>query len=127
MEESRAVKLRALRGAITVEENEENAILEATEELVREVMSRNSLEQDDMVSCIFTCTPDLNAQFPAVAARRLGLNSVPLMCAREMDVPNAMPRVIRMMVHCYADPATEAQHVYLRDAVDLRKDLHAAQ
>jgi chorismate mutase len=121
------VKLRALRGAITVDENEENAILDATEELVREVMSRNSLEQDDMVSCIFTCTPDLNAQFPAVAARRLGLNTVPLMCAREMDVPNAMPRVIRMMVHCYADPATEAQHVYLRDAVDLRKDLHAAQ
>jgi chorismate mutase len=121
------VKLRALRGAITVDENDEKAILDATEELVREVMSRNSLEQDDMVSCIFTCTPDLNAQFPAVAARRLGLNSVPLMCAREMDVPNAMPRVIRMMVHCYADPATEAQHVYLRDAVDLRKDLHAAQ
>jgi chorismate mutase len=127
LEESPAVKLRALRGAITVEQNEEDAILDATEELVREVMARNSLDQEDMVSCIFTCTPDLNAQFPAVAARRLGLNSVPLMCAREMDVPNAMPRVIRMMVHCYADPATEVQHVYLRDAVDLRKDLHAAQ
>jgi chorismate mutase len=121
------VKLRALRGAITVDENEENAILDATEELVREVMSRNSLTQEDMVSCIFTCTPDLNAQFPAVAARRLGLNTVPLMCACEMDVPNAMPRVIRMMLHCYADPDTEAQHVYLRDAVDLRRDLHAAQ
>ena len=127
MEESRAVKVRALRGAITVEKNEENAILEATEELVRELMRRNSLTQEDMVSCIFTCTPDLNAQFPAVAARRLGLNAVPLMCAREMDVPNAMPRVIRMMLHCYADPATEAQHVYLRDAVELRRDLHAAQ
>jgi chorismate mutase len=127
LEESRAVKLRALRGAITVEENEENAILDATEELVRELMRRNSLTQEDMVSCIFTCTPDLNAQFPAVAARRLGLNAVPLMCAREMDVPNAMPRVIRMMLHCYADPATEAQHVYLRDAVELRRDLHAAQ
>jgi chorismate mutase len=121
------VKLRAFRGAITVEENEENAILDATEELVREVMSRNSLEQDDMVSCIFTCTPDLNAQFPAVAARRLGLNTVPLMCACEMDVPGAMPRVIRMMLHSYADPDTEAQHVYLRNAVELRKDLHAAQ
>jgi chorismate mutase len=121
------VKLRALRGAITVEQNEENAILDATEELVREVMARNSLVQEDMVSCIFTCTPDLNAQFPAVAARRLGLNTVPLMCACEMDVPHAMPRVIRMMLHCYADPETEAQHVYLRDAVNLRRDLHAAQ
>jgi chorismate mutase len=121
------VKLRALRGAITVDENEENAILDATEELLREVMSRNSLAQEDMVSCIFTCTPDLNAQFPAVAARRLGLDTVPLMCDCEMDVPNAMPRVIRMMLHCYADPDTEAQHVYLRDAVELRRDLHGAQ
>jgi chorismate mutase len=121
------VKLRALRGAITVEENEENAILDATEELVREVMARNSLDQEDMVSCIFTCTPDLNAQFPAVAARRLGLSTVPLMCAREMDVPDAMPRVIRMMLHCYADPETEAKHVYLREAVELRRDLHGAQ
>jgi chorismate mutase len=121
------VKLRALRGAITVDENEEDAILDATEELVRELMSRNALDQDDMVSCIFTCTPDLNAQFPAVAARRLGLNSVPLMCAREMDVPDAMPRVIRMMLHCYADPGREPRHVYLREAIHLRRDLHAAQ
>jgi chorismate mutase len=121
------VKVRALRGAITVDENEENAILDATEELVREVMARNSLEQEDMISCVFTCTPDLDAQFPAVAARRLGLNAVPLMCAREMDVPNAMPRVIRMMLHCYLEPDAEARHVYLRDAVELRRDLHAAQ
>jgi chorismate mutase len=121
------VKLRALRGAITVDENEEDAILDATEELVREVMARNSLAQEDMVSCLFTCTPDLNAQFPAVAARRLGLGGVPLMCAREMDVPNAMPRVIRLMLHCYADPDTEARHVYLRNAVELRRDLHGAQ
>ena len=107
--------------------NEENAILDATEELVREVMARNSLDQEDMVSCIFTCTPDLNAQFPAVAARRLGLSTVPLMCACEMDVPDGMPRVIRMMLHCYADPDTEAKHVYLREAVELRRDLHGAQ
>jgi chorismate mutase len=127
LEQSRAVKLRALRGAITVDENEETAILSATEELVSELMSRNSLQKEHMVSCIFTCTPDLNAQFPAVAARRLGLGGVPLMCACEMDVPGAMPRVIRMMLHCYADPDTEAQHVYLRDAVELRRDLHGAQ
>ena len=121
------MKLRALRGATTVADNDPDAILDGTEELVREVMERNDLHPDDMVSCIFTCTPDLDAQFPAVAARRLGLGSVPLMCAREMDVPNAMPRVIRMMLHCYADPETEAKHVYLREAVELRRDLHGAQ
>jgi chorismate mutase len=121
------VKLRALRGAITVESNDADAILEATEELVREVMARNGLGADDLVSCIFTCTEDLDAEFPAVAARRLGLSAVPLICAREIDVPGALPRVIRLMLHCYADEDAPAQHVYLRDAVSLRKDLEGAQ
>jgi chorismate mutase len=121
------VKLRALRGAITVAENDADAILSATEELVTEVVGRNGLSNDDIVSCIFTCTDDLNAQFPAVAARNLGLNDVPLLCAREIDVPGALPRVIRLLVHCYADPERPARHVYLRDAVALRADLEAAQ
>ena len=121
------MKLRALRGAITVDSNESEAILSATEELVREVMERNALDAEQMVSCIFTCTNDLDAEFPAVAARRLGLNGVPLLCAREIDVPGALPRVIRLMLHCYADPAVEAQHVYLREARALRRDLEAAQ
>jgi chorismate mutase len=121
------VKLRALRGAITVDANDPDAILGATEELVHEIMERNELSLDDMVSAIFTCTEDLDAEFPAVAARRLGLNSVPLLCAREMHVPNALPRVIRLLLHCYADPDTEARHVYLRDAVSLRRDLEHAQ
>src|SRR6476661_10929631 len=121
------MKLRALRGATTVEENDADAILDGTEELVREVMERNSLHPDDMVSCIFTCTSDLNAEFPAVAARRLGLSGVPLLCAREIDVPGALPRVIRLLLHCYADPEVEAQHVYLREARALRRDLEAAQ
>ena len=108
-------------------ENEADAILDATEELVREVMQRNALDPEQMVSCLFTCTGDLDAEFPAVAARRLGLSSVPLMCAREMDVSGAMPRVIRLMLHCYADEASEAQHVYLREAVSLREDLKGAQ
>ena len=120
------MRLRALRGAITVERNDSEAILEGTEELVREVMARNRVGPDDMVSCIFTCTPDLNADFPAVAARRLGLGAVPLLCAQEIDVPEAMPRVIRLMLHCYP-PNGEAQHVYLRDAVGLRDDLRGAQ
>ena len=121
------MKLRALRGAITVDRNDADSILEGTDELVRTVMERNKLSPDDMVSCIFTCTNDLNAEFPAVAARRLGLSGVPLLCAREIDVPGALPRVIRLLLHCYADPEVEAQHVYLREAKALRRDLEAAQ
>ena len=123
----RRMKLRALRGATTVETNEPDAILSATEELVREVMDRNALEPDAMVSCIFTCTDDLDAEFPAVAARNLGLSAVPLLCAREIDVPGALPRVIRLLLHCYADPDTDPKHVYLREAESLRRDLGGAQ
>ena len=121
------MRLRALRGATTVDRNDADAILDGTEELVREVMERNSLSPDDMVSCIFTCTSDLNAEFPAVAARRLGLSGVPLLCAREIDKPGALPRVIRLMLHCYADESTEVRHVYLREAKALRRDLEGAQ
>jgi chorismate mutase len=121
------MKLRALRGAITVPDNHADAILSATEELVREVMERNSLEPEQMVSCIFTCTNDLDAEFPAVAARRLGLSSVPLLCAREIDVQGALPRVIRLLLHCYAEPDSEPRHVYLREAESLRRDLQGAQ
>jgi chorismate mutase len=121
------MRLRALRGAITVDANEPAAILAATEELVHEVVERNELMPDDMVSCIFTCTDDLDAEFPAVAARELGLSAVPLLCAREMHVPGALPRVIRLLLHCYADPDTEPRHVYLREAVVLRRDLEGAQ
>jgi chorismate mutase len=112
---------------VTVEANDADAIIAATEELVREVMTRNSLAAEDMVSCIFTCTDDLDAEFPAVAARRLGLSSVPLLCAREISVPGSLPRVIRLLLHCYADPDTEARHVYMREAVSLRRDLEHAQ
>jgi chorismate mutase len=120
------MKLVALRGAITVESNDPDAILEGTTELVREVMDRNRLGPDDMVSCIFTCTEDLNAEFPAVAARRLGLSTVPLLCAREIDVPGSLPRVIRLLLHCYTG-GIEPQHVYLREAKALRRDLEGAQ
>lgn len=121
------MKLRALRGATTVEENDAESIVAATEELLRAVMERNGLDAGQMVSCLFTCTGDLDAEFPAVAARRIGLSGVPLLCAREIDVPGALPRVIRLMLHCYADEGSEPQHVYLRDAVLLRKDLRGAQ
>ncbi|MBA3369990.1 MAG: chorismate mutase [Thermoleophilaceae bacterium] len=107
--------------------NDADAILDATEELVRTVMERNALTSDDMVSCIFTATDDLDAEFPAVAARRLGLGGVPLLCTRELAVPGSMPRVVRLLLHCYAEPETEAAHVYLREAVGLRRDLEGAQ
>ena len=119
--------LKALRGAITVERNDAEAILVATGELLRELMERNSLRAEEIVSCIFTCTGDLDAEFPAVAARRLGLSAVPLLCAREIDVPGALPRVIRVLVHCNLDDGVGPQHVYLRDAVSLRRDLEGAQ
>ena len=121
------MRLTALRGATTVADNDADQILDATEELVRAVMDRNALAPDQLVSCIFTCTDDLNAEFPAVAARRLGLSAVPLLCAREVDVPGSMPRVIRLMLHCYPPDGTEPQHVYLREAVALRRDLEGAQ
>jgi chorismate mutase len=121
------MRLYALRGAITVTANEAEAILEATEELMRELLSRNRLEASDLVSCIFTLTEDLDAEFPAVAARRIGLTGVPLLCAREIPVAGAMPRVIRVLIHCYFADSREPQHVYLRDAQRLRLDLAGAQ
>ncbi len=121
------MKLRALRGAITVDANQADAILDATEELMRAVLDENSLEPEALVSCIFTCTRDLDAEFPAVAARRMGLSAVPLLCAHEIDVPDALPRVIRVLVHCYADESVPPKHIYLREAVSLRKDLQGAQ
>jgi chorismate mutase len=120
-------RLFAVRGAIQVESNEADAILSATEELVSELLSRNGLEPERMVSCLFTCTGDLDAEFPAVAARRLGLESVPLLCAQEIDVPGAMPRVIRVLVHYYAPAGHRPAHTYLGEAQNLRADLEAAQ
>lgn len=121
------MRLYALRGAITVDRNDAEEILAATEELMRELMARNQLDAGDLVSCIFTLTEDLDAEFPALAARRMGLNAVPLMCAREVPVPGSLPRVIRVLVHCYGDEGHEARHVYLRDARSLRADLESAQ
>jgi chorismate mutase len=121
------MRLFALRGANSVEANQASAILEATDLLIRELMERNSLTAEAMVSCIFTLTDDLDAEFPAVAARRLGLDRVPLLCAREVPVPGSLPRVIRVMVHYYAPEDHDPRHVYLGAAQALRQDLKAAQ
>ena len=121
------LRLYALRGAISVASNTEEAILTATHELVREIMARNALSPERMVSCLFSCTTDLNAQFPAVAARDLGLDRVPLLCTQEIEVPGALARVIRVLLHYYAEDAHTPQHVYLGEARSLREDLEAAQ
>jgi chorismate mutase len=121
------MRLFALRGAISVESNTADAILGSTEELMRELMARNELEPPSLVSCIFTVTEDLDAEFPAVAARNIGLNAVPLLCAQEIAVPGSLARVIRVLVHYYADEDHQPRHVYLRDARVLRADLESAQ
>ena len=121
------MRLFALRGATTVDVNDRQAILGATEWLLREIMKRNDLVTEDVVSCVFTLTEDLDAEFPAVAARNLGFGRVPLLCAREVPVPGSLPMVIRILMHYYALDEHRAKHVYLGDARQLRTDLDAAQ
>lgn len=121
------MRLFALRGATSVDANDSDAILDATHELIVELVKRNDLVPERVVSAIFTATDDLNADFPAVAARRLGWDRVPLLCAREIEVPGALPRVIRVLLHYYADDGHTARHVYLGEAKALRKDIEAAQ
>jgi chorismate mutase len=121
------MRLFALRGAVSVARNDAQEILDATGELMREIMRRNALAPADAVSCIFTLTDDLDAEFPAVAARSLGFEDVPLLCAREIPVPGSMPRVIRVLLHYHAPAEHEPEHVYLGEARALRADLHSAQ
>ena len=118
------MKLRALRGAITCDENTKAEIEAKTRRLMKEVLARNELDHDELVSIIFTCTDDLTAEFPATAARAIGLGDVPLLCARELSIDHGMPMVVRVLVHCYTDrPREELHHVYLEGARALRDDL----
>jgi chorismate mutase len=118
------MSLRAVRGAIQVEADERELILAATTELVTEIMVQNELMIDDVISVLFTATPDLTAEFPAVAARKIGFGAVPLLCASEIDVPGAMPRVVRLLAHVDTDrDRSEIRHVYLRGAAALRRDI----
>ena len=121
------MRLFALRGAISVEHNDAAEILERTTELMRAIMERNALSPEDVVSCIFTVTEDLDAEFPAVAARAVGFDRVPLLCAREIPVPGSLPRIIRVLIHYHGPEQHEPAHVYLGDAQALRADLAAAQ
>ena len=116
--------VRAIRGATQVDADDREQVLDATRELVSAVMERNGLVHDDVISILFTATPDLRSEFPALAARELGFGDVPLMCATEIDVPHAMPRVLRLMAPVETPkPRSEIQHVYLRGAVALRRDI----
>ncbi len=116
--------VRAIRGAVQVDANERAAVIEGTTELVAAVMSRNELVPDDVISVLFTATPDLTAEFPALAARKIGFQDVPLLCAAEIAVPGAMPRVVRLLMHVETGRSRSAvQHVYLRGAAALRLDI----
>ena len=121
--------VRGLRGATTVELNVASEILEATRELLQELLSANGITTyEEIVSAVFTTTPDVNAVFPAEAARSLGMSQVPLLCASEIAVPNSMPRCIRILLHVNTDqPQAAMKHVYLREAKRLRPDMVSAQ
>jgi chorismate mutase len=121
------MQLFALRGAIDVERNDAREILAATTELMLAIMERNGLAPEQVVSCVFTATHDLDAEFPAVAARAIGFEAVPLLCAQEIPVPGSMPKVIRVLLHYRAGEDHAPEHVYLRGTRALRVDLHAAQ
>ena len=116
--------VRAIRGAVQLERDEREHLLASVDELIREILGQNSLSTDDLISMLFTATPDLHSEFPALAARQLGIGDVPLLCAQELDIDGSMPRVIRVLVHAETDLAkTDVRHVYLRGAVALRRDL----
>ncbi len=116
--------MRAIRGATQLDNDDRDHLLVSVEELIREIFAQNEVDTDRLVSMILTATPDLHSEFPALAARQLGIGDVPLLCAQEIDVNGAMPRVIRVMVHIESDvPRSEIRHVYLRGAAALRRDL----
>jgi chorismate mutase len=118
------MSVRAIRGAIQVEENSTLAIAAGTKELLAEIIKANSLEVSQVISVILTATPDLNAAFPAAAAREVGFESTPLLCAVEIDVPGALSRVIRAMVTVETSLSMgEISHIYLAGAKALRRDI----
>lgn len=116
--------VRAVRGATQIEQDDRQELLDATTELLVAVLERNELAPDDLISVVFTATPDLRSEFPAYAARQMGITDVPLLCASEIDVPGALPRVLRLLAHVETDrPRSQVRHVYLRGAAALRTDL----
>jgi chorismate mutase len=118
------VAVRAVRGATQLEVDEREHLLERVAELVREVLRRNALTNDDLISIIFTATADVRSEFPAYAARLMGMTDVPLLCARELEIEGSMPRVVRLLAHVETDlTRDQITHVYLHGAAALRRDL----
>jgi chorismate mutase len=118
------VTVRAIRGATTLDRDDRDHLYERTQELVEAMLNDNGIDSDHLISVFFTCTPDIVSDFPAAAARELGFGDVPLMCAQEMAVPHALPLVVRVMMHAnLGRPREEIVHVYLHQAVSLRRDL----
>ncbi len=116
--------VRAVRGATQLEEDVREHLLERVAEMVTDVMDSNGLGVGDFISVVFTATSDLVSEFPAYAARRLGFDDVPLLCARELEVEGSMPRVVRMLAHVETElRRAEITHVYLHGAARLRRDL----
>lgn len=121
------MSVRALRGAIQLEVDERVHLLEGVRQLFQEMLTTNALDQDDLVSVLFTATPDLVSEFPAVAARELGMTDVPLMCAQELDIAGSLPRVVRILAYAETElTKPEIKHVYLGGAAALRQDLAVA-
>lgn len=117
-------RVRAIRGATTVDADTREAVIGRTQELVRAVVERNELDADDIISILFTATDDISSAFPAEAAREAGFTQVPLMCARELDITDGIERCIRVMVHAYTDRSSDSlRHPYLHGARQLRTDL----
>ena len=123
-DEGGAPRVRAIRGATTVDVDERDHVEGRTQELVRELLDRNGLDQDDLISIVFTATDDVRSAFPAEAARTAGITQVPLLCARELDIEGGIPRCIRILVHAYTARAVrDLRHPYLHGARQLRTDL----
>lgn len=118
------MRVRAIRGAIQIDVDSSEHMREAVVELMSTILRSNELTNDDLISVLFTCTPDLVSDFPAASARAMGLGQVPLLCAVEMAVPGSLPRTIRVLIHCTTSRTQEEiAHVYLRGATTLRKDI----
>ena len=116
--------VRAIRGATQLDVDEREHLFARTAELVQAVLTANQITKEQLISVLFTCTPDLRSDFPAAAAREMGMGDVPLICSVEMDVPGALPRVVRLMAHAHLEaPREQVQHVYLHGATVLRRDL----
>jgi chorismate mutase len=119
-----AERLVALRGATSVDADARDGVMDRTAELLAALLDRNGVAHDDLVSIVFTATDDLVSEFPAAAARAIGLGDVPLLCARELGITHGNPRTIRVLVHCYSTRSrTTLRHVYLHQASHLRDDL----